>query len=599
VILAAGVAVLWALHLPPKPAAAQTDPLPPEAIFCGVPLARHLPSDAAASFDTSLLPGTIVSADVIPAVGLLQMQAVNFATDQQTCMVDLVLAVPQSPLGMTAEPSTIKVSHCLDNLEHDYTVTLSVVSAGPDNCAIPLPCGTAVKGGYPVANQVSSYSFPGVDGDTVNLTVATSAVPDRLQVRIRLFDPSGAKIADDAASCSGQLSKQLTVSGNYTVLISPCSAGKNLPYTITLQPPSCTPQRPAGQFAYVTNADSGTMSVVDLSTNTTKLVTPITPVGRESVGALTAVAITPNGAFAWANYATASSTSVVNTSTNLLMASVPTGLDANGVAFTADSATAYVVANALGGIAVVDTAKDQVTQVVARDIGFSQGIASLTTSTGTFLYVISEDVGDAGGLVRINTRDYTSVVSNLDLGFYDAFAITPDGSQVYAGTIDGIMVIDAATMKMLASIPSTPEPFGIAFTADGRFAYATSPDNGVVTVIDTRDPPRVVSSISNVGGTPAGIAISPTSGIGYVTDATAGPTDPGLFVFDTRTNQVIASTSVLGAGPTGIALTTAPTGLCVGDAEGQSVVTVNELVESVNEALNGCPGQFPAPPAPH
>ena len=263
-ILVVGLAALLAVQLGQGIRMAFADDTV-SGIFCGMPLARHLAADSIDTFNTSLLPGTVVSSDVVPLAGLLQMQSVNFTPATQTCQVDLVLRVPLPPPDMEPAPSMINVSGCLDSADHDYTITLSVVSAGPDNCAVPLPCGTPYIADFAIRGEVDSYTFPGTAGDTISLRVATGASPDTGQVRIRLFDPSGVNIADDAATCLGQLRMQLPTSGAYTALISPCSGAKSFPYTVTWQAPSCTAKQPPGQFAYVTNADSGTMSVVDLS----------------------------------------------------------------------------------------------------------------------------------------------------------------------------------------------------------------------------------------------------------------------------------------------------------------------------------------------
>ena len=526
----------------PAPATADTT----DALFCGVPLARFLESGTTNSFDTSFLPGTVVSADVVATanLGLLKLQSVNFTPETATCAGDLVLTVPQpTPPLPDVGPGTLNVTDCLDSEARGYTISVSVVSQGPDNCGVPLPCGTPLNASFSISGAVNSYTFSGIDGDDVTLAV-TNITPVIGQVRLRLFDPAGALIhdgLDDNPTCPGSVQMRLPSSGAYTLLVSSCTGGKQGNYTLTWQPPSCVPKALAGQFAYVTNADVGTMSVVDLSTNTAQLIAPIAPAGRASVASSTFVAISPNGGFAWATYGPASVTSVFNTSTNLLMASVPTGLDVNGVTISPDGSTAYIVSNSIGGIELVDTKTNRLTKVVTPEIGFSQGIA--TNPDATFLYVVSEDLQ---GLVKINTQDYTiDAVVMLNLGLYDAFAVSPDGTVVYAGEVSDTAVIDTTTNSVVNTIP-TGEPFAIAFTADGHTAYATIADDSRVSVIDT------------------------------------------------KTNRVIGSLPTLGDGPTGIGLTTAPTGLCVGDSQGETKVTVDELVLSVNYLLNGCPGQFPS-----
>jgi YVTN family beta-propeller protein len=597
VLVVALATLAAAAREPLAPAAAALDTVDP--IFCGVPLARQLTSGATNTFNASLLPGTVASADVIATsnLGLLKLQSLNFTPSTATCAGDLLVTLPPpTPPETDVVPGTINVTDCLDSAARGYTITLSVVSQGPDNCAVSLPCGAPLTAMFGVSGEVDSYTFPGNRDDPVTLAV-TNITPAIGQVRLRLFDPLGVLIhdgQDDNPTCPGSLAMQLPSTGAYTLLISSCNGPRQGEYTVTWQPPSCTPKQPPGQFAYVTNADVGTVSVVDLSTNTTKLVAPIAPPGRAALASPTFLAITPNGGFAWATYGPASATSVLNTSTNLLVASVPTGLDANGVTISADGSTAYIVSNSLGGIELVDTRTNRLTRVVAQDIGFSQGIATATNRDGTFLYVVSED---AQGLIKVNTQDYLiDAVTTLDLGLYDAFAVSPDGAFVYAGELNDTAVVDTTTNSVVNTIP-TGEPFGIAFTADGRTAYATIADDDLVAVVDTATQ-RQVDSILNVGETPGGIAISPDTGLAYVTDLTAGANDPGVFIIDTKTNKVIDSLPTLGDGPTAIGLTTAPTGLCVGDAQGETKVTVDELVLSVNYLLNGCPGQFPSVSVP-
>ena len=596
-VLVIGLAAL-AATLGRSTAATAADQTSVDPLFCGVPLARILESGATNSFNTALLPGTVVSADIIATanLGLLKLQSMNFTPETATCAGDLLLTVPQpTPPLPDVGPGTINVTDCLDSEARGYTISLSVVSQGPDNCGVALPCGTPLNATFGVSGEVDSYTFSGADGDKVTLAV-TNITPEIGQVRLRLFDPSGVLIhdgIDDNPTCPGSVEMQLLSSGAYTLLVSSCTGPKQGQYTVTWEPPSCAPKVPAGQFAYVTNADSGTMDVMDLSTNATLLSAPIAPPGRASFASPTFVAITPNGGFAWATYGPASATTVFNTSTNLRVASVPTGLDANGVTISADGSTAYIVSNSLGGIELVDTKTNRVTRLVAQEIGFSQGIATATNQEGTFLYVVSEDLQ---GLVKINTQDYTDAVTNLDLGLYDAFAVTPDGAFVYAGELNDLAIVDTTTNSVVNTIP-IGEPFAIAFTADGRTAYAALPDDGTVAVIDTVTQ-RQVDSIANAGEAPGGIAIAPDTGLAYVTDFTAGANEPGVFVIDTKTNRVIGSLPTLGGGPTGIALTTAPTGLCVGDAQGETKVTVDELVLSVNYLLNGCPGRFPSMSVP-
>jgi YVTN family beta-propeller protein len=88
---------------------------------------------------------------------------------------------------------------------------------------------------------------------------------------------------------------------------------------------------PDGAFAYVTNAGSDTVSVIDTATNT---VTTTVTVGSGPGG----VAITPDGAFAYATNVNSGNVSVIDTASNTVTTTVPVGSYPIGVAITPDAA---------------------------------------------------------------------------------------------------------------------------------------------------------------------------------------------------------------------------------------------------------------------
>ena len=67
---------------------------------------------------------------------------------------------------------------------------------------------------------------------------------------------------------------------------------------------------------------------------------------------------------------------------------------------------------------------------------------------------------------------------------------------------DDLMVVDLATSRSVATIPIGGKPAGVAVSADGRFAYVTSPDAKAVTVVAAAT--RQVSGRRAAGGGPLG-----------------------------------------------------------------------------------------------
>ncbi|MEV0405796.1 DUF5074 domain-containing protein [Actinoallomurus sp. NPDC050550] len=113
-----------------------------------------------------------------------------------------------------------------------------------------------------------------------------------------------------------------------------------------------------GARVYVTNACSGSTSVINASTLTvTKTIA--TSSGR-------GVAITLNGARAYVTNTASSSVSVIDTATNKVTATIPVGGGPEGVAITPYGDHVYVTATKAGGVAVIDTSTNTVTKTVDR-----------------------------------------------------------------------------------------------------------------------------------------------------------------------------------------------------------------------------------------
>ncbi len=566
------------------PAVVRADSLDPTPMFCGRPVSSALGAGATQALRFSLGTGTtflLEAIDTSGTIGALRLRVPDTAID--TCQGNFILA-------STGSSGTTEVSACSGGRAGTYTASLVVISDGPDNCGVPLPCRTAVPGSIDPAGEVDSYSFSGVEGEDVTVR-ATNTGTTIGALRLRVFDPAGLQVSGGDACPARALSLRLPRTGMYTVLVSSCSGPQRGTYSVAWEPTTCPAATTPGLVAYVANADSGTLSVVDGATNTVQLVAPIAARGQAELGQPMGLAITPNGGFAYVTYGNASNATVINTSTNLRAASIPVGLENAAVTVDPEGTFAYSIANGFRGIAVINTATSRTTAVVAPEIGESTSIA--VTPDGRAIYVMSDDLS---GLVSVTTNDYQiASFTPLDLGLYDALAISPSGDAIYTGTQDGITVVDPITHQPSGQIEMS-EPFAIVFAADGRTAYASQVDDGKVAVIDTAA--LRVSALISVAQNPGGLALPPDGTQLYVTDITSTANEPGLFIVDTATRQIVGSLATLGDGPTDVELTVPPQGLCVGDARGQTEVIITELVRSVGYSLDGCPGRFPMSVAP-
>jgi len=105
-------------------------------------------------------------------------------------------------------------------------------------------------------------------------------------------------------------------------------------------------------------------------------------------------------------------------------------------------------------------------------------------------------------------------------------------------TDDDVSVLDLATKQVVALIPISGKPAGIAMARDGRTAYVTSPEAKYVSVIDTVS--REVVSRITIPDTPLGIAVDPGGGFIYV----AGFYQPHLYKVDLTAGAIVATVQV-------------------------------------------------------
>jgi YVTN family beta-propeller protein len=295
----------------------------------------------------------------------------------------------------------------------------------------------------------------------------------------------------------------------------------------------------AAQFAYVTNRDSNTVSVID---RVTMSVVAIVPVGLGPAG----VAVTPNAAFAYvANYSS-TTLSVIETAANATVATVPVGANPLGVAITPSGAFAYVTNWGSNTVSVIATATNTV--VATIPVGsWPDGIA--ITPDGTFAYVGNQ--GPGSNIVSVIATATNTVVSTVTVGMNPwGVAITPDGSFVYVANMGSatVSVIATATNTVMATVPVGAGPIGVALIPDGAFAYVANFNSNSVSVIATANN-TVVATIP-VGANPHGVGITPDGIFAY----TANSGGSNVSVIDTTSNTVV-DTITVGSTPIWVAFT--------------------------------------------
>jgi gliding motility-associated-like protein len=290
----------------------------------------------------------------------------------------------------------------------------------------------------------------------------------------------------------------------------------------------------ATAYAYISNVDDGTVSVINTATNT---VTATVAVGNGP----DAVSASPDGNKVYvANYSD-NSVSVINTATNTVIATVVVGNGPIGVEVSADNSKVYVANWNSNSVSVINTATNTVIATVA--VGISPCGVSVSPD-GSKVYVINFS---SNNVSIINTATNTVIATVAAGNFPQDVCVSPDGSRIYVTNYNSnsVSVINTATNTIIATVPVGSEPYGVCVSPDGSKVYVANVDNGSVSVINTVT--NIVTATVVVGNGPVGVDVSPDGTKVYVVNGTNG-SDNTVNVINTATNTVIA-TILVGQAP--------------------------------------------------
>ena len=156
-------------------------------------------------------------------------------------------------------------------------------------------------------------------------------------------------------------------------------------------------------------------------------------------------------------------------------------------------------------------------------------------------------------------------------------AVSADGTRLYvaANLADQLLVVDAATRKLLNTIPVGHRPYGVALNQAGTLAYVTNWGGAGVTVVNTGT--GAVMATLSTGLHPTTVAVNPTSGELYV----ANTDSDSVSVVGQTGSQVLRTIDLhpyagapVGASPDGLAISPDGATLYVGNAGDNDVAVV-------------------------
>ncbi|MBS1524807.1 MAG: beta-propeller fold lactonase family protein [Bacteroidetes bacterium] len=275
--------------------------------------------------------------------------------------------------------------------------------------------------------------------------------------------------------------------------------------------------------------------------------------------------------------------SVIDPSSNKIVATIPVGSNPIGVAVSQDGARVYTANQGSDNVSVINTATNQVISTISLPLG-SEPSGICVSPDGTKVYTTD---WPAASFSVINTATNT-VAGTFKVSDYPwGIESSPDGSRLYLGCGNGVVVVDASTYSVIANIPTPIVAQGIAVSPDGSRIYVTTYWGNSVTVISTAT--NTVVNTINTGMAPDGIAISPDGSKLYTANANSN----SVSVISTSAGTVIATIPV-GALPEGISVT--PDGskvfVAISNANAVSVIDASTNIVTGTIAVGHSPFAF-------
>lgn len=272
---------------------------------------------------------------------------------------------------------------------------------------------------------------------------------------------------------------------------------------------------------------------------------------------------------------------VFDTATNSLLASIPTGSTAQGIAVSPDQRYVYTADTDLDRVSVIDT----VTWQIAATIPIGSGpVIPVVNPAGTYLYVTAFSSDE----VSVIDLAQNTQVGSLPISTPWGVAVSPDGKTVAATSYYGgvIQTFDAETSKPLHAAPGLLEPEGLIYHPDGSRIYVASLADRQIVVYDAAS--LALITAVPIGGSPGNGPVQ----MEFNADASrlyvADDTGEAAVEIDVATDTVLRRLSA-GQGPRDVALLGST--LYVSNFASNTI----SIIDTVSGAVRGEITNIPAP----
>jgi YVTN family beta-propeller protein/VCBS repeat-containing protein len=398
--------------------------------------------------------------------------AVIAPSDVQT---HVYAGVPSGPAVVGADDTVYQsVSQFDVTTQTTYTTVLAVTASGMTPVSAPI-----------VGQAVGSV-VAGSDG-LLYQTVYTEGGAGEYLTAAHLIDPGALSMARSAAA----LAVQAAATNNLILVGDPISVGGD---------PEGIAVSPDGRYVYVANED-GYLSVIDTHDNNS-IRTVYT--GSDSLS------VAVRGNFVYVSNRGSDSVSVIdmsniaNPAVRPVAVNVQVGNAPFGLAVTPNGKYVYVANTGDGTLSVIDTHSSTVVGDPIEIGGTPYAVE--VSPNGTRVYVADSDGWVSVIDTSTNTVKYTVPVGSYPYGL----AVSPDNKTVYVTNFSSstVSVIDVDS-GTVSSVSEGNGPEYVTVSPSGNRVYVTNTSSGTVSVIDAGTN-TVIGDPIQVGYV-AGVALSPNS----------------------------------------------------------------------------------------
>jgi len=318
------------------------------------------------------------------------------------------------------------------------------------------------------------------------------------------------------------------------------------------------PPAPPALGVYVTNEQSGDLSIIDAATAS---VVGTIPLGKRPRG----IAASPDGTTLYVALSgspaagpgvdektlpppdrSADGIGVVDIKARKLLRVMKSGTDPEQLAVSHDGTKVFVANEDAGQLSVLDVASGAI--VDSFKVGDEPEGVSVMPTRDNIVYVTSED---AGAVYAVDVAA-KKVLKEIMVGPRPrSIAFLPDGSRAYVPSENGgtLSLVDTRRMATIKTITLGDgiRPMGQVMAKDGKHLYVSTGRSKMVYTIDTTTNKPV--GMVEAGQRPWGIGLSPDQTTLFTAN---GPSGDVSFI-DVATNMVTKKVPV-GRGPWGVAV---------------------------------------------